>query len=48
MRINKHMMEQIPTPTATLKRGYLAYQGNALSARISGQAVPTATQDRAG
>ncbi|MBF1996389.1 hypothetical protein [Serratia symbiotica] len=31
MRVNKHTMEQILTTTATLERGYLAYQGNALS-----------------
>ncbi|CRG49499.1 hypothetical protein [Yersinia wautersii] len=30
MRVNKHTMEQILTTTATLERGYLAYQGNAL------------------
>lgn len=31
MRVNKHTMEQILTMTATLERGYLAYQGNDLS-----------------
>lgn len=31
MCVNKHTMEQILTTTATLERGYLAYQGNDLS-----------------